>query len=177
MPDVTDDQENKVAGLLFNTGEPLGEFERGELLSQYKLCVEMADRVSSRRQTANSFYLTISALLLGSLAFFGGASDSIGDTFVACAVGICFCVLWLRNIRSYSQLNSGKFAVILEMEKRLVASPFDAEWEALSRGKKSQKYRPFKDVESLVPICFGLLFFMIFIGALRIEEWLFKAIA
>jgi hypothetical protein len=173
LPEVSDDQEVKVAEVLFKSMDPLSEAERSELLSQYQLCIEMADRVSARRQTANSFYLSISALLLGSFAIVGGSSVSAIDTFIACSVGIGFCLLWRRNILSYSQLNSGKFAVILEMEKRLVSAPFDAEWEALSRGRKSWKYRPFKHVEQLIPFFFGALFLMLFLRSLGIVEWLF----
>ncbi len=38
-------------------------------LEQYKICVEMADRVSSRRNLANTFFLTLHTLLFGTLGF------------------------------------------------------------------------------------------------------------
>ena len=39
--------------------EKYGEKYKEHLLEQYKLYVEMADRISGRRQTANSFFLSI----------------------------------------------------------------------------------------------------------------------
>jgi len=40
------------------------------IAAQYKLCVEMADRVSARRQTANAFYLSISSTFLAGFSMF-----------------------------------------------------------------------------------------------------------
>jgi hypothetical protein len=37
---------------------------RGHLLEQYKLYIEMADRISSRRQSANSFFLSLNTTLV-----------------------------------------------------------------------------------------------------------------
>ena len=37
---------------------------RGHLLEQYKLYLEMADRISSRRQSANSFFLSLNTALV-----------------------------------------------------------------------------------------------------------------
>ncbi|RDD97660.1 hypothetical protein DTW92_07525 [Paracoccus pantotrophus] len=39
-----------------------------EVLEIYKMLVEMADRVSQRRQSANSFYLTVNTAIIGGAA-------------------------------------------------------------------------------------------------------------
>jgi hypothetical protein len=39
-------------------------------LEQYKLYVEMADRIGARRQAANTFFLTINTALLAFLGLF-----------------------------------------------------------------------------------------------------------
>ena len=38
-------------------------------LEQYKLCVEMADRISQRHQTAHAFFLTVNAGLIALLGW------------------------------------------------------------------------------------------------------------
>ena len=38
---------------------------REHVLEQYKLCVEMADKVSGRRDIANTFFLTLHGICLG----------------------------------------------------------------------------------------------------------------
>lgn len=38
-------------------------------LEQYKLCVEMADRISRRRQAAHAFFLTVNAGLIALLGW------------------------------------------------------------------------------------------------------------
>ncbi len=38
--------------------------DSGQYLELYKLAVEMADRVSARRATANAFFLTVNTALL-----------------------------------------------------------------------------------------------------------------
>lgn len=47
------------------------------LLDQYKLCVEMADRVSSRRIQTNQFYLSLLSALLAIVAFSLNKDSSI----------------------------------------------------------------------------------------------------
>ena len=41
-----------------------------QLLEQYKLYVEMADRISQRRGAANTFFLTFNTAVVGALAGF-----------------------------------------------------------------------------------------------------------
>jgi hypothetical protein len=50
--------------LINNATAPTGT---DRLLELYKLCVEMADRVSARRATANAFFLTLNSALLAGL--------------------------------------------------------------------------------------------------------------
>jgi hypothetical protein len=40
------------------------------VLEQYKLCIEMADRISQRRGAANTFFLNFNTALVGALAGF-----------------------------------------------------------------------------------------------------------
>jgi len=77
--------------------------------------------------------------------------------------GMLICYSWYRLIRSYKDLNSGKFKVVHEIEKLLPISPFDDEWEILGRGKDKTKYLPFTKIEMWVPWIFFTLHAIIFL--------------
>ena len=132
------------------------------ILEQYKIYVESAERVSSRRNLANTFFLTLNTVLVASMAaVYSEGVSLIGKwwiIFPLIAIEL-LCYSWWRLIRSYRQLNTGKFIVIGEMEKKLPASPYwNAEWKILGEGKDPAKYKPLTEVETLVPILFGILY-------------------
>lgn len=137
------------------------------LLDQYKLYVEMADRVSARRQTANSYFLSINTAILGFVGYV--TTKSAGDqVWVLGLVGIVLSYLWYRIIVSYRDLNSAKFKVVHEIEKRLPISPYDAEWEAMGRGKEPSLYHPLTHIEKGVPWVFLALHAFIVLRAVPI---------
>src|SRR5262245_25094514 len=89
------------------------------VLELYKLSVEMADRVSSRRATANSFFLTLQSGLAAGLGVFARVGSSSVpaelDPFIltlAATAGILLAGSWWLLLRSYRDLNRAKFAVI-----------------------------------------------------------------
>jgi hypothetical protein len=93
------------------------------LFEQYKLAVEMWDRIRARRQLSNSFYATMNTALVAAIS----AKDLV--TLVSpyiCSAGICLCVLWFFNIR-YRRINIYKESVIIKIETLLPFRPFSAE--------------------------------------------------
>lgn len=144
-----------------------GGLYRQHLFDQYKLAVEMADRVSARRMQANTFFLAVNTGLLTvlaslvkdkTLAGFSGALP------IAALVALCF--VWWRIVQSYRQLNSGKYQVILALEDLLPLAPYAAEWQALGRGKEPKLYLPLTHVENWVPKLFGLLYLLLIMAVL-----------
>lgn len=133
------------------------------ILEQYKLYVEMTDRISSRRGLANTFFLTLNSAVLTLVAvFWKDRPEGLSPWFLlpvlAFALGLCLAWFWL--VRSYRQLNSGKFAVIGALERRLPASPWwNGEWKAL-RGEEKDKstYWALTHLEIWVPLLFGLAY-------------------
>jgi hypothetical protein len=127
---------------------------------QYKLCVEMADRISARRMLANSFFVGVHTALITAFTVLIKenilAPTPLGLLPFIAVITLCF--VWFRVVHSYRQLNSGKFKVIHALEQLLPTAPFDSEWEALGRGKDSKLYLPLTHVENWVPVCFGLLY-------------------
>jgi hypothetical protein len=81
---------------------PKEEIQR--IFDQYKLAVEMWDRVRARRQLSNSFYLSINTAIAGAIATspLGFSSQGLG------IVGIIVCVLWIANILNYRSLTDDK---------------------------------------------------------------------
>ncbi|MFJ4525652.1 hypothetical protein ACIP4Y_32720 [Streptomyces sp. NPDC088810] len=85
------------------------------ILEQYKLCVEMADRVSSRRNLTNTFFLTLNTAVVGALAVGSGAGLPHSSAWVLVAgllILLAQCMAWYVMVRSYRQLNAAKYAVI-----------------------------------------------------------------
>lgn len=141
---------------LFNKSpEQLDAGDLSTIVSVYKMLVEMADKVSQRRQNANNFYLSVNSALVGASAYISTLAQKTPAPLAAISIaGALVSILWMRNIQSYKDLNEGKFAVINEIEKVLPIAPYSAEWEYLERGTNSKRYRPFHTVEVLVPLVF-----------------------
>ena len=122
------------------------------IIEQYKLYVEMADRVSQRRMNANTFFISVTTLLFTITSFIGDRT-----TFGNLVFGILGCILcfaWYFTLKSYRQLNSGKFEVIHEMEKLLPLSCYAYEWDILDKGENPSKYWPISHIEKIVPAIF-----------------------
>lgn len=155
--------------------EKYGERFNDHLFEQYKLYVEMTDRISDRRERTNRFYLSLMSLPFPLLLFLVDRnilSHSQTKIMVFMLIGIFglgLSLLWMINIHSYRQLNSGKFKVIHAMEQFLPYPCYTKEWKILGKGKKSQKYLPLTHIEQWVPIIFAIPYFLLLIYSL----WMF----
>jgi len=145
------------------------EFEK-HILEQYKIYVDMADKVSSRRMLANSFFVSIHTAFVAALSFLSrdGHFHNGAASYAPLVALILLCILWWQTVRSYRQLNSGKFKVIHELEKHLPVTPFVAEWSILGEGRRPNAYTPLSNIESWLPFCFGLLYVMLAIAQWRV---------
>ena len=122
------------------TPEEYGEKHSDHLLEQYKLYVEMTDRVSQRRERSNQFFITLLAgpAILAVLARFWLDGENASESFLPAVLlasgllGMALSLTWFVSIRSYRRLNNARFKVIGEMEKRLPFGPYSYEWELLS---------------------------------------------
>ena len=135
--------------------------ERKELLEIYKLHAGLADRVSQRREGANRLYVS---LLVGLVVFLAALLRfGVGDgheriiLFSAGAIGALLSVSWYVVIRSYRQLNTGKFLALHELEEKLAYPFFTREWNLLAEGRDRNRYWKLTIVEIGLPIIFFLL--------------------
>ncbi len=143
--------------------------EKQELIEIYKLHAGLADSVSRQRGTTNRFYILVmsglSVLFLALLQFRNGVP--LGGLMIGFGLlGTSLAVAWYIHIRSYRQLNSGKFKPLHELEEKLAYPFFKREWELLEEGENPNKYWKLTVVETFVPIIFFLLFAaVLFIGS------------
>lgn len=132
--------------------------EQSILFEQYKLCVEMADRISSRREAYNSFYLILNSNIIVVSSYL---LEKIGTSqlfiIIAAALGIIANMLWLATIKSFKKLNQAKFEVIFEIENQLIVPSYKLEWCKSEKGKHSTVTK----VEVWIPKLF-ILFHIIY---------------
>ena len=150
--------------------EEYGEKYPDHLLEQYKLYIEMADRIRQRRDQSNKFYATVYSALAAVLllaARFDLSDSTLGIVFLAVGVvGSSLAYIWWLNIQSYRAISSAKFAVIQEMEVWLPFPGYKKEWELLMhppQGKR--KYLPLTGLEGCVPVVFLALSFALVVYA------------
>ncbi len=169
---MTPAKDERVESTLFPDGTNFDNSNRQLLLEEYKIFVETSETVVARRQAANSFFLSVNSALLAALGVLSQTSLATAVSRLAFlaigAAGTLLCVEWRVLIRSYRQLNTGKFLVIHLLERQLPASLFQAEWIALGEGKDPKKYKPVTSVERIIPILLILLFVVIVVARLSL---------
>lgn len=151
---MAESEDSNLDDVIFHGQAAADQQQIDVLLEQYKLFVDTSERLVARRQIVNTFFLSVNALVLSALALIAKeATDSlvtaVGIVTVSIAA-IVLCFAWRTLVRSYAQLNRGKFAVIHRLEDELPAALFHAEWVALDQGKNPKTYRPFTKVEGRI---------------------------
>jgi hypothetical protein len=144
-----------------------GDAWQEHLLGVYQLYVASAEKISDRRQSANSFFLSLDTAVVGLAGFLAleGGAAALYHLLLAIA-GMVLCTVWSALIVSYRKLNSAKYAVILEIERALPARPFGAEWTAVGRGEDPRRFRRFTHIEVAVPWVFFAIHAAVFLASL-----------
>jgi hypothetical protein len=142
-----------------------GELYQNHILEQYKIYVEMADRISARRNLANVFFLTLNTLCITAIGFLLEKISLVDPKWLIIfpLLGLLIlCLVWWWLLSSYRDLNSAKYKVVGNLEKKLPSSPYwSAEWNELGKGEDYSKYLPLTALEIIVPIVFGVLYLMV----------------
>lgn len=131
------------------------------ILAQWQTCVEMANSVSQRRDTMNNIFVTLNLAIVAAISI----NWDMKSLFILVA-GIVVCVIWLLFIRNYKLLNTEKFNVINEIEKKLPVKPFNDEWKKLERNKQ---YKDSTRLEKALPIMFIVLYVIAIITIVNIK--------
>ena len=135
-----------VGGLLLKNTDDKTEI----ILAQWQTCVEMANSVSQRRDSINNIFVTLNLAIIAAVSI----TWDLKSLFIL-AAGIVICIIWILFIRNYKLLNTEKFNVINDIEKKLPVKPFNDEWKKL---KSNKKYRDSTKLENTLPIMFIVLY-------------------
>ena len=131
------------------------------VLTQWQVCVEMANSVSQRRDSMNNTFVTLNLAIVAAVSI----TWNIKSLLILVA-GIVICVIWLFFIGNYKLLNKEKFNVINTIETELPVRPFNDEWDNL---KHNGRYKDNTKLERALPVTFVILYviaiiFIVIIG-------------
>ena len=138
--------------IISRSADDYGELHASHVLEIYKMYVASAEATSARRQSANSFYLSVNTAVAGLAGYLSDSSSLFG--WVISLAGILLCISWQRAVRAYKDLNTGKFKVIHKIERELPLSVYTEEWKALGQGHDPRLYLPFTRIEIWIPRVF-----------------------
>ncbi|MGD1837739.1 MAG: RipA family octameric membrane protein [Nitrososphaeraceae archaeon] len=131
------------------------------IFDQYKMMVDSSEKLIERRQKTNAFFITTIGSLLAVATLLIQVEilkyNSIFILYGFSGIGLLLCKSWRNLIDNYGKLNKAKFDVILTLEKQLSAQIYQAEWIALGKGLRPDKYKSFTSTEKNVPLYFGIL--------------------
>jgi hypothetical protein len=153
-----------VTDLFSKSQQDYGDRYKDHLFEQYKLYIGSMEKTSDRRQHANSYFITINTALIAliGLSLQVKTFENIGwIKSVIAFLGIIICIIFWYLIRSYKQLNTGKFAVIHKIEENLPLAIYKYEWQVLGEGKDESTYYPFSHVELWIPWVFGMIYLLL----------------
>jgi len=155
-----------------------GSNYKKHLLVQYRLCVEMADRNSTRRAASNNFFLSANTLLLTAIGILSGLGFGFGAfnlwwVVLTSLAGVLLCWAWSVTIRSYRDLSRAKFAVINAIERKLPAAAFCMEWACLSPDSRTDRYLELTRVERYVPMIFAFLYLTLAVAGIILYSYPF----
>jgi hypothetical protein len=144
--------------LLKTTEAEYGKDYRNHALEIYKLYLDLSDKLSARRQSVNSFFLTLNSFIIGLLGYGQIASSSIAKNpefyWTISILGMVICVVWFKIIYAYKNIMRSKFIIIHRMEQHLPLAAYEAEWQVL---RENNGYQPLTHFEMVVPWIFFLL--------------------
>lgn len=123
---------------------------------QYVLAVEMADKISERREWVNKFFLTLLSVFT-TLMLNKYFIES--DYYVLLLImWILLSIIWFISLLKYKRLNSAKYSVICSIEKKLPIEIYNEERNIL---KRTIWTKSLTSIELTVPLIFILTFIII----------------
>lgn len=139
------------------------------VLEQWKMCVEAAERVSTRRALTNAFFLALNTTAFSAVGAFWAKTPQgigLGGLVPPLLALLAVCLVWWALVRSYRQLNEAKFSVVHELETRLPANVFTWEWALIrTRQPRFHGYLRLTVLEQVIPVLFSLLYVIAFLLA------------
>ena len=148
--------------------------DKDQLLDIYKIIVASSEDLINRRQTMNRFFITLLGVIAAACGFVARMDIGLEGFRLVLAFPIIFglmlCWSWHNLIANYGKLNVGKFRVIHKLEEQLGVKAYTAEWIALGKGLRKEKYQSFTATEQNVPWLVAALLVVILV-VLIINDW------
>ena len=145
--------EQPQTSLIRQDKESYGGSFVSDILEQYKLYVQSAENVSSRRVTSNSYLLALNAALVAAYGFQTTFTEQVILVVPLAVTGMALSLLWFSIIKSFRDLNTLKFRIIHELETHLPAALYAYEWKLAQEGQ-GKSYWPTTHIEKWMPILF-----------------------
>ncbi|MCQ2472466.1 MAG: hypothetical protein MJ147_10580 [Clostridia bacterium] len=141
-------ESNDYVNLLNNIKDANDE----KLFEQYKFFAKTSEDLLTRRQAANSFYLSANVAIItiaGTMLSIESLNMKFRALFclITCIIGLIINRSWHQILESYGINNSSKMVILQMIEKKLPASLFDAEWNVMDRPYKKEPYVSFTKSE------------------------------
>lgn len=120
-------------------------------LEQYKMMVSSTEKVTEQRLKVNNLFFTVTTTILSISILIGKELhfNTLSSVLLLLVSTIAFLTtfFWEKLIKSYGQLNKGKFKLIAEIENDLGTDMFQREWDILVN---EIKYEPNTKTESKI---------------------------
>lgn len=147
--------------------------DKETLFEQYKMFVKTSEDLVKRKQTVNSFYLTLNSVIIGAIVsvlcampdiikFLNPVNLSLIIGFVA-LIGLVICYSWISLLNSYSDLNASKMKIITTIEEQLALNLYQTEWSIMTQKIGKKKYKSFSKKERFVAYLFGVLYLLLIV--------------
>lgn len=138
-------------------------------VEQYKIMVSSTEKVTEQRLKVNNLFFTVTTTILSISVLIGKELHfNILSSFLLLlitSIALLTTFFWEKLIKSYGQLNKGKFKLIEEIENDLKTNMFQREWDILT-GEIG--YEPNTKTESKI-----VLSYRWFIGFLLVIEFVY----
>jgi len=135
--------------------------DTAQILELYKIMVTSSEQLIQRRQITNGFFITVIGAIVGASGLIVKekvlTDGAVLFLLFPLLIGLMMCRSWANLINNYGKLNAGKFQVIHQLEQRLDAQIFAAEWVALGKGVRKEKYESSTSAKQNLFILFSYL--------------------
>ena len=141
---------------------------KNELIDQYKMFQKSSEDLVSRRQSVNSFYISVNSALVALIGIVMGLIEMPAKVYVLlfmCITGIVLDFSWIHILDAYGTLNAAKMKVINLIEEQLPVALYDVEWRVMSDKLNNKKYVSFTNSEKRVPRIFAVVYLTIILIA------------
>ena len=149
---------------------------KDELMDQYKMFQKSSEDLVSRRQTVNSFYISVNSALVAMMGIAIGIVDTQFKIYIVLFMsltGIILDISWFKLLDAYGTLNSAKMKVIHLIEEQLSVALYETEWRVMSDKLNNKKYRSFTESEKWIPKIFAMVYLVVIIAIVAYNIFMF----